>query len=206
MAEECILLVEGEDDEHVVRQLCRACNVGLNFSIERKDGYERLLKSIPVTLKRPGLRVLGVLADANDDLGNRWQEIVKASAGSDVRLPSGPVPSGTIVDSAPRAGRPRFGVWLMPDNCSAGELEDFARELVPPSDPVWPLAEGYIDGIPEENRRFKRGKISKANLYAWLASLEQPQRMGAAIGAGDLDAEAPLGQRFAKWLSKLFDE
>ncbi|MYA08509.1 MAG: hypothetical protein F4060_00025 [Holophagales bacterium] len=94
----------------------------------------------------------------------------------------------------------------MPDNHSSGELEDFARGLVPSADRVWPLAEQYIEGIPQEDRRFKPGKISKANLYAWLASREQPQRMGAAIGAGDLDADAQLGQQFAEWLSELFGE
>ena len=30
--------------------------------------------------------------------------------------------------------------------------------------------------------------------------------MGAAIGAGDLDAEAPLARQFAQWLSDLFGE
>ncbi len=85
-------------------------------------------------------------------------------------------------------------------------MEDFARELLPASDRVWSLAEQYIAAIPEADRKFKPGKTSKANLYAWLASRKHPQRMGAAIGAGDLDAEAPLGRRFAKWLSKLFNE
>ena len=94
----------------------------------------------------------------------------------------------------------------MPDNDRLGELEDFARELLPSSDRVWPLAQQYIAAIPEADRKFKPGKVSKANLYAWLASRKHPQRMGAAIGAGDLDAEAPLAQRFANWLSKLFGE
>ena len=99
-----------------------------------------------------------------------------------------------------------MGVWLMPDNSASGELEDFAREPVPTSDRVWSLAKQYIAGIPEADRRFRPGKISKANLYAWLASRRHPQRIGAAIGAGDLDANADLAQRFANWLSDLFGE
>ncbi len=108
--------------------------------------------------------------------------------------------------SSSTEGTPRVGVWLMPDNGSAGELEDFARELIRAADNVWPLAEQYIAGIPEADRKFRPGKISKAKLYAWLASRRHPQRIGAAIGTGDLDAEAPLAKRFAQWLSDLFVE
>ena len=57
-----------------------------------------------------------------------------------------------------------------------------------------------------QERKFKSGKILKAKLYAWLASRRLPQRMGASITAGDLDVEAPLAQRFARWLSDLFGE
>lgn len=202
MVEERILLVEGEDDEHVVNHLYRKVHGGdPPFKIENKLNYTRLLQGLPVDLKRPGLRVLGILADANDNLETRWLELARAVKEGGVRLPDASEAPGTIVE-----GSLRVGVWLMPDNCSPGELEDFARELIPPSDRVWPLAERYIEGIPQDDRKFKAGKILKAKLYAWLASRELPQRMGAAITVGDLDAEAPLGQGFAKWLSQLFDE
>ncbi len=199
MSSERILLVEGEDDEKVVEHLGRVCGLQQNFTIENERGFSKLCGHISVWAKEPGLRTLGVLADANDDLESRWKEIVDAAAGVGVRLPDAPEPSGTIVE-----GSPRIGVWLMPDNCRPGELEDFALELIPASDRVWSLAEQYIASIPEAERKFKPGKVSKANLYAWLASRKHPQRIGAAIGVGDLDAEVPLGKQFAKWLSDLF--
>ena len=59
-------------------------------------------------------------------------------------LPDQPEPSGTIIE-----GRLRIGIWLMPDNRSTGELEDFVGSMIPSGDPVWPLSEAYIDGIPE---------------------------------------------------------
>ena len=49
---------------------------------------------------------------------------------------------------------PRVGVWLMPDNESAGELEDFVARMIPGDDPVWPLSESYIEGIPLVDRKF----------------------------------------------------
>ena len=48
-------------------------------------------------------------------------------------LPDKPEPSGTIIE-----GRLRIGIWLMPDNSSIGELEDFVGSMIPCGDPVWP--------------------------------------------------------------------
>ncbi|MCE2558150.1 MAG: hypothetical protein J4F98_05890 [Acidobacteria bacterium] len=202
MAEEQILLVEGEDDEHVVEHLYRKVHgAEPPFEIVNKMGYSKLLKGLPLDLKRSGLRTLGILADANDDLETRWRELVAAAEEEDVRLPDEPSPSGTLVE-----GDIRVGVWLMPNNVSTGELEDFARELVPCADRVWPLAEKYIAGIPEADRKFSAGKTSKANLYAWLASRKHPQRIGAAIGAGDLEVGTPLAKQFTQWLNDLFGD
>lgn len=197
-----ILLVEGEDDEHVVRCLYRKVHGGSEppFTIKNKGNYTKLLQGLPADLKRSGLRVAGILADANDDVEARWLELSKAVKEGGGGLPDVPAPSGTIVE-----GSLRIGVWLMPDNHGPGELEDFARRLIPASDRVWPLAKRYIEGIPEKDRRFKPGKISKAKLYAWLASRLLPQRMGGAITAGDLDAEADIARQFAQWLDNLFE-
>ena len=202
MVEERILLVEGEDDEHVVLCLYRKVHGSEPpFTIVNKEGYTKLLQGLRLELKRPGLKILGILVDANDDLEARWKELVDEANGGAVALPDAPAPSGTIVE-----GSLRVGVWLMPDNGRPGELEDFVFELVPSSDRVWPLAKSYIEGIPDQERKFKPGKILKAKLYAWLASRRLPQRMGASITAGDLDAEAPLAQGLAAWLADLFGE
>ena len=123
-----------------------------------------------------------------------------------VPLPGEPAPSGAIIEIQPHTLLPsvRVGVWLMPDNQSPGEIEDFVRQMLPPGDQVLPRAETYIDGIPHADRRFRDGKILRAKLYAWLATRELPGRMGAAIGAGDLDTDIDLATRFAAWLQALF--
>lgn len=196
-----VLLVEGEDDEHVVKQLRKACGIEPNFGIEEQGGYPKLRAGITGHVKRSGLRTLGIMVDADDHVETRWQELVDELAKEGVELPATPASAGTLID-----GSPRIGIWLMPDNRTPGELEDFVRTLIPAGDVVWPLARQYIAGIPKAHRRFKLGKVSKAEVYAWLASLEQPQRMGAAIGAEDLDRAAPLASGLARWLSELFGE
>ena len=99
---------------------------------------------------------------------------------------------------------PRVGVWLMPDNASAGELENFIQKLVPADDPVWPRAQRYIDDIPAADRKFATGKTLRAEIHAWLATRADPRKMGAAIGAGDLNATDPLARQFVGWLRRLF--
>ena len=142
-----ILLVEGEDDEHVVEHLYREVfDSEPPFKISNEQGYSKLLKTLPLHLRGSGLLALGVLADANDDPAERWREIVDVAAEEGVRLPGAPDPSGTVVGD-----RPRVGVWPMPDNQGPGELEDFALKLIPGSDRVWPLAKSYVEGIPEKS-------------------------------------------------------
>ena len=92
----------------------------------------------------------------------------------------------------------------MPDNKAKGELEDFVERLIPDADPAWPRAQQYVDDIPERDRKFKSDKILKAKLHAWLATRADPRRMDSAIGAGDLNIEAPLAKALADWLRLLF--
>ena len=92
----------------------------------------------------------------------------------------------------------------MPDNEHSRELEDFVIQMIPHGDAVWPRSQAYIEGIPEGERLFSEGKRQRAQLYAWLATREEPHRMGAAIGTHDLDIDGPLCQKFVAWLKQLF--
>ena len=99
---------------------------------------------------------------------------------------------------------PRVGIWLMPDNNSPGEIEDFIAMMIPCNDAVWPLSETYIDSIPVTHRKFREGKILRSKVHAWLAAREAPRRMGSAIGAGDLNVDVELSKKFVSWLRVLF--
>ena len=199
LSDERVLLVEGQDDNHVVRHLCDPDPSIPSFCILRKGNVEQVLKGIRGEILTEGRVAVGILVDANDDLPSRWQAISDRLRSTGIQPPESPALSGTIIDS-----RPRVGVWLMPDNQSAGELEDFIAEMIPSDDPVWPLSEAYINGICEGDRKFKPGKILRAKVHAWLAARERPRPMGLAIGAGDLTADAPEARQFVSWLRELF--
>ena len=214
-----ILLVEGQDDKHVIRHLCKQHQATLSFFFSDPDkddsqvpvsdrpavfiwvtgNINEVLKSIVPQIKAPDRQAVGILVDANDDVTGRWEAIRNRLQGADINPPQRLSPDGTIIQA-----NPLIGIWLMPDNLSAGELEDFVVQMIPEGDQVWPLSQRYIEEIPQEERKFSDGKILRAQLYAWLAAREDPRRMGLAIRAQDLKVDGTLSQKFVVWLNALF--
>ena len=196
-----VLLVEGQDDHHVVRHIRERAGRIVDFAIRDKDGVDQLLDSIRTEVRAPGREVVGIVADANDDPSARWEAVQGRLRRAELTPPPDIDQSGLIIE-----GSPRVGVWLMPDNASPGSLEDFVARMIPDEDPVWPLAQDYIAGIPEADREFSERNARRAEVHAWLATREKPGQMGLAIGAVDLDVEAAICQTFVGWLRSLFGE
>lgn len=215
-----LLLVEGQDDKHVIWQICRGDAAA--FSVTR-DGYDMsvtlrraantvgivekgnfhtVVEAIEAEIMMAGRQALGIVVDADGQPAQRWGQLKDAFPAA-IPLPDTPDPAGVVIPEQP--GQPRVGVWMMPDNQSPGELEDFVRRMIPAAAPVWTEAQHYIDDIqPEESRKFAADKTDKAKLYAWLSTLKEPSRMGAAIGEGDLKTDGGLCQSFVRWLQRLF--
>ena len=193
-----VLLVEGPDDEHVVKHLCDRSGLPCNFSIVQKGGFSDLSRSIPVELVAPSRLALGVVVDANDDPAARWQAVRDRCERRGIALPSHPDPEGVVVE-----GPPRVGVWLMPDNQNSGQLEDLVAAMIPAEDVVWSLAQDFVDRIPESER--PRPEV-KAQVHAWLAARAAARPMGSAIRTGHLDASSPAAISFVSWLERLFHD
>ena len=161
------------------------------------------MKSVVPEIKVPGRRFVGFVLDGNSFPQQSWGEFREKLVEAGFSPPLNLNPDGVILKDE---SGPAVGVWLMPDNGSSGEIEDFVIEMIMDNDPVWPLAQSYIDGIPEEYRKFPPIKSDKAKLYAWLSARKKPSRMGATIGAGDLNTETQLNSSFMSWLSNLFGQ
>ena len=194
-----VLLVEGQDDKHAVLHLCNRSQPMPLFDISDKGDINSLLDSIGPEIEAPGRIAVGILPDANDDPDARWNALRYRLGEHGLHLPQHREPNGTIVGDSPRVG-----IWLWPDNRRPGELEDFVEAMIPRHDAVWPLAQAYVDGIPQAERRFPVGKTLKAQLHAWLATRRTPGRMGSAIRTCDLEVDGPVAERFADWLRRLF--
>ena len=216
-----MILVEGQDDRHVLVNLCRRRRDlftissvdthlrritsklnGKTLLISERDNRRNVIAGLPEVAKTEGIEILGLLLDADQSLEQTWQEITAALQKAGISPPNQLPPTGLIIPADPE-NTPRLGVWIMPDNQSPGELEDFLFQMIPPDSANWPAAQEFIERIPPESREFLPHKTDKAKLHAWLATMREPARMGAAIDKGKIDDQNPLFQTFIHWLQKL---
>ncbi len=209
MADWKVLLVEGLDDKHVLKQICRSRGILDLDEVAHHDGNRDLLKTIPTWLKASEEKegaVVGVVIDADTYPGARWQSIRdKFIAAGYSDMPTDRDPTGTIVEPPCGSLLPRIGIWIMPDNKTSGVLEDFLRFLIPQQDALFDHANASVDCIPAQ--RFKDQDKLKAIIHTWLAWQEKPGRpYGTAIAAGFLDPGLPQADVLVSWLKRLFDQ
>ena len=206
MAEKRVLMVEGLDDEHVVKHICGQRNLGEIEFIHKYGSKDQLLEGIGPRLKESDIFALGILLDADTDLLASWQAVSdRLRYAGYASVPSDPEPIGTVIPPPTDSLLPRVGVWLMPDNRVPGILEDFLRFLVPDGDPLFNHVEQSLDAIPSAQRRFNNLRKPKAAIHTWLAWQEEPGKpYGQAISARYLDPHLPAANHFAVWLSRTF--
>ncbi len=210
-----VLLVEGKDDLHVLSNLFMVRNVPDVFKTEcptsdhvadESGGVEKLLDAIPRRLLEKNIERLAVILDA-DDKGpkRRWTQIrVRLKNKGYAEVPKDPPENGVFdLSLRPRTPRSvRLAVWIMPDNQSKGMLEDFVAQMVRDDDDMLPRVDGFLESIPEEDRRFSPTHRPKARIHSWLAVQGEPGKpMGQAVKKY-LDTDRPVVDSFLKWINK----
>lgn len=223
MSHEKLLLVEGIDDLHAVRNLVYQHDVSVYYEAEKEPsveacdleirqagGRDRLGTAITDVLRLENVTTLGVIADADDSHETCWESIINyffqhVGGRSFTRIQELDAQDGWIGESLDRAGDPvRVGSWVMPDNTSEGAFEDFAASLVPDDDNLWPHAGSVISTLPR--RPFKPVHEGKARMHTYLAWQDPPREpIGRSISNGPLNATSPLAERFVGWVRRLFE-
>ena len=206
-----ILLVEGKDDQHVVYAIRDSHEIDKNsFIIQEKQGIDNLFEGLEVNLIEGSSAIerIGIVIDADQDLNAGWRKTLNILRKAGYQnLPAQPEANGTIINQDFKS---TFGVWIMPDNQIRGMLEDFLEFLVPDKDKneVWTKAvkcsQEILDEI-EEDKRFSKIHLSKAQIHAYLAWQNEPGKpFGTAITAKYLQADNPKCEQFVEWLKRLF--
>jgi hypothetical protein len=207
VANRTILLVEGDDDEHVLKHICGNRGVPHLDEVHTHGGVQALLESIPVRLRlsQDG-DIVGVVIDADTDVNARWRSLRDRLITVGYQdVPADPTPDGTILDPPLRTLLPRVGIWIMPDNRTNGILEDFLRFLVPQEGILFQHVQSSVATIPEADRRFTALAEPKAIIHTWLAWQEEPGKpLGTAITARFLDPNVPQVDVLVSWLNRLF--
>lgn len=197
------LLVEGNNDQHVVWALCEKFKLSQNFDVLDTKGIDNILKAIPIRLKQADLETLGIIVDADENLSKRWQQLQTVFLKANISLPNELPKEGLITQE----DEIRIGIWLMPNNELAGKIEDFIRFLIPDDDKLLTIVENTLDTLENQNlNQYAVKDRVKALIHTWLAWQESPGTpLGQAITKKYLDTTEQVCQVFIDWLKNLFN-
>jgi hypothetical protein len=203
-----VLLVEGDNDCHVVMALCQAHNVPETFGIYQCGGSDKvkILKRLNALIVRPEPpQVIGVMIDIDRSLENRWQSITTKLRNHPKYLPpETPARDGTIIESV--KDNTKLGFWLMPNNQNSGMLEDFCAELAEPESLAF-ARECVEQACRNQVTTFKDVHHSKAVIHTYLAWQDEPgYPLGKSITSQALRPHTDIAIRFTNWLTRLFSE
>ncbi len=198
-----VLLVEGDNDCHVVLSLCAAHTVPKNFGIYQCGSDIQVLKRLNALISRPEPpQVIGIMLDADKSLEVRWGNIQSKLSHYNYTFPMTPDPDGTVIKSL--SNQPKLGFWLMPNNQIPGMLEDFCAELAEPESLSFAqecVEQAKVKGLST----FKEVHRSKAVIHTYLAWHDQPgYPLGRAITRQALRPHSDIAVKFTNWLSCLF--
>ncbi len=117
-------------------------------------------------------------------------------------IPPAPLAKGTKIEND---GLPIIGIWIMPDNSSAGKIETFLKSIVADDkSDLWQFAEETIEKLPQT--LFKAKDKEKAHIHTYLAWQENPGiSMGTAIQTKCFLHDKPEAKSFVEWIKKVFD-
>lgn len=198
------LLVEGNDDQHVIRALCVKFGLNQNFEVIDCKGIDKLYEQIPVRFKQSGINIIGIIVDADTDLKSRWASLKTLLTAQGFAIPNELPTKGLI---ATNADNKRIGVWIMPNNNLNGMLEDFISFLVPKGDKLLPIVNTTLQNIEDQNlNKYSLKHKSKAVIHSWLSWQEDPGTpMGLGITKRYLTTDEETCSQLTDWLTKLFN-
>ncbi len=207
-----LLLVEGNDDFHVMHALCKQFDIpvrnreipnGGKFSIKDCKGIEKLLEQIPILFKSANpMNTLGIIIDADTDLASRWQSASTIFKKMGFVLPEELPKSGLIAEN----GDLKIGVWIMPNNNLSGMLEDFMVFLAPKNDPLLPILNETLNDIEAKAlNHYALIHKPKALIHAWLALQSDPgSPLAQGITKHYLDTDQETCKMLIDWINRLF--
>lgn len=214
MADNPLLIVEGKHDASVFGELLKKHKLVVvkdengqknEIVIREQGGFENLKKNLGQIIKVAD-NSLAIVVDADDkDIGDRWKSLtdrLKNVGYSAKNIPSAPQAKGTKIEDDEL---PTVGIWIMPDNSSAGKIETFLKKIVADDkSDLWKFAEETIGKLPQT--LFKAKDSEKAHIHTYLAWQKDPGiSMGTAIQTKCFQYDKPEAKSFVEWIKRVFD-
>lgn len=202
------LLVEGNEDVHVILALWNDANLPEVFDIKDCKSIDKLLKELKLRLTTPQIcQRIGIVVDADVDISARWDAIISRLMETGKYDCKGlELPNDGLVLQPMDSEYPTIGVWVMPNNKLPGMLEDFVATLSEPNDVLMMKADEVLDELEQAHiQRYKSVHRAKAKIHSYLAWQDEPGKpMGTSITAHVLNPNSPSGVAFIDWLQRLF--
>lgn len=197
------LLVEGNDDQHVIWALCEKFTVTENFDVIDCEGITKLYEQLPVRFKQAQVNTIGLIIDADSEIKDRWKSISALLSLQGFTIPQEIPIEGLILKNNSDF---KIGVWIMPNNNENGMLEDFISFLVPKEDKILPIVNDTLTNI--ENQGLNQYSLihkSKATIHAWLSLQSDPGTpMGLGITKRYLTTDEETCLKLVNWLKELY--
>lgn len=203
------LLVEGNDDQHVIWALGGEYKLQENFDVIDCHSVENAIRQFQFRLKTGSNTTerMAIVLDADLDLSKRWNSLKAILDSTEQYIVPEALPKQGLILFPINPGGMKIGIWIMPDNNLCGMLEDFLLLLAPTDDALLKKADTILSEIEAEGfQRYKPVHKAKARIHTWLSWQENPGTpMGQAITKQYLSTDKPLCQAFVHWLKELFN-
>lgn len=170
------LLVEGNDEKQFLKSLFKKLDLPINFDIIDCNSIANVKVELRIRLKSSNnTKVLGVIIDADNNLDSAWQSMRDILVRSKKYTPPEELPLNGLVLHPNDDSDVIVGVWIMPNNCERGMLEDFLAKNIPNDDKLMPYVDKAMTEIEEQGiNEYKAVHKPKARIHNWLAWQEPP--------------------------------
>lgn len=179
LEEDILLLVEGRDEVGLFNELIKNCLQGNKSQIQVLDagGKEKFKDNLEtirtLALKRPTLRSIGVIRDADDNPNGSFDSVCGSLRSAGYEPPAAHAEFSNAT--------PSIGVFIVPDGSQPGAIETLCRRSVA-GEAAAKCVDDYMECLTTNNA-LKSKNPDKTFTHAYLAAMEDPV---ARVGEGAL--------------------
>jgi hypothetical protein len=158
-----LLAVEGNDEVTFFDELFKHMGMEGIAEVHEVGGKDQFKNKMPALLSITGagnLEAIAIIRDADDSSENAFKSVIGVLKQNGLQTPEKP---GEFCQ-----GNPKVGVFIMPDNCSPGMLENICLETVKDAEEM-ECVDRFIDCVNELKKLPKEKDIPKARVQAFLA-------------------------------------
>ena len=212
-----ILLIEGESDRSFFEEICETLELHNSVKVappkyiggshNTREGVFNILQDLLNQLDDATITRLAVIVDADSDVNgggcpraiDRITKIVEQYGFN--LVPNHPV-SGFIFEHDD--GLADFGLWVMPNNCDEGMLEDWIKSCVHSNEhELFSHAKEVVGELSPQ--KFRPIDCSKAEVATWLAWQKKPGHwLYRAVKEQLIDTNSILFQELSDWLNHIY--